>query len=78
MIILDTQTLNRLNDFLDKVEKRQDKPWIKGKVNLSKWLGVSPKTVQKMMENGLPVHFVKDVDAYFFNKQEINEYLLEQ
>lgn len=75
---MDTQTLNRLNDLLDKVEKSQSTPWIKGKANAAKWLGVSPNTLQKMMENGLPVHFVANVEAYFFNKNEVTEYLLNE
>ncbi len=73
---MDSATLEKLNATLDRLEKLNDNPWVKGKVAFSKWLGVSYATLDKMMKDGLPVHFVGDIDAYFFNKNEVNEYLL--
>lgn len=75
---MDEITAKRLNDLLDHIEQINDNPWIKGKRRFAKWLGVSYPTLDKMLKDGLPVHFITDVDAYFFNKQEVNKYLLEQ
>ena len=75
---MDEITTKRLNDLLDHIEQINDNPWIKGKRRFAKWLGVSYPTLDKMLKDGLPVHFITDVDAYFFNKQEVNKYLLER
>ncbi len=75
---MDEITTKRLTDLLDHIEQINDNPWIKGKRRFAKWLGVSYPTLDKMLKDGLPVHFITDVDAYFFNKQEVNKYLLEQ
>lgn len=75
---MEEETLKRLNDLMDYIETINDNPWIKGKRRFAKWLGVSYATVNKMLIAGLPVHFVKGIDAYFFNKEEVTKYLLEQ
>lgn len=46
--------------------------------DLQKCLGVRYATVNKMLLASLPVHFVKGIEAYFFNKEEVTKYLLEQ
>ncbi|GAA6237264.1 hypothetical protein [Apilactobacillus micheneri] len=53
-------------------------PWLKGKKQAAKWLGISPQSLTKLMNMGLPVHYLDDMDVSFFNKQEITKYLLEQ
>lgn len=73
---MDTSTVERLNEAIDKLEKVTDNPWIKGKKKFAKWLDVSYQTLDKMLVEGLPVHFIGDSEIYFFNKNEVNEYLL--
>ncbi|MCK8606986.1 MULTISPECIES: hypothetical protein [Apilactobacillus] len=53
-------------------------PWLKGKKQAAKWLGISPQSLAKLMEHGLPVHYLDDMEVVFFNKHEINQYLLAQ
>ncbi|KRM67743.1 hypothetical protein FD06_GL000462 [Apilactobacillus ozensis DSM 23829 = JCM 17196] len=53
-------------------------PWLKGKKQAAKWLGISPQSLAKLMAQGLPVHYLDDMEVVFFNKQEINKYLLAQ
>lgn len=69
---MDTSLINELKNIIDKSQK----PWIKGKTNLAKWLGVSHTTVNSMLESGLPVHFIDNVDTYFFNKDEVTRFIL--
>lgn len=63
---------------MDYIETINDNPWIKEKRRFAKWLGESYATVNKMLLAVLPVHFVKGIDTYFFNKEEVTKYLLEQ
>ncbi len=67
-----------INNAIDNVisVKKTDNPWIKGKKNTCKWLEISPQTLNKMIQRGLPVHYLNDMDIMFFNKEEINSYIL--
>lgn len=70
-----TSIINNAIDSIISV-KTSENPWIKGKKQTCKWLEVSPQTLNKMIQRGLPVHYLNDMDIMFFNKEEINSYIL--
>lgn len=76
--LLTQELTNIINNAVDNVIsfKASENPWIKGKKNASKWLEVSPQTLNKMIQRGLPVHYLDDMDIMFFNKDEITSYIL--
>lgn len=55
-----------------------DSPWLPSKQAISKWLGVSSGTLKVLINNGLPIHFLPDVDKTVGNKREITEWMLDQ
>ena len=71
---------NVLNKAVEDVQQKAgfDNPWIKGKKKAAEWLGTSPQTLNKLMQRGMPVHYLDDMDVAFFYKNEITEYLLKQ
>lgn len=78
MIKVDTSFEKKLNLILDKHEINDYNPWIKGKRELGRWLHLSSETVDRMLKAGLPYHFVGDIEIYFFNKEEITEFISKQ
>lgn len=51
-----------------------DKPFLK-KGATAKWLDVDPKTITKMVADGLPCHYTAGVQ--FFSKQEVKQFILD-
>lgn len=51
-----------------------DKPFLK-KGATAKWLEVDPKTITKMVAEGLPCHFTAGVQL--FNKREVEQFILD-
>lgn len=69
-----------LSKAVDNVENKANlnSVWMKGKKQACKWLNISPQTLNKLMNRGLPVHYLDDMGICFFNKHEVTKYLLEQ
>lgn len=55
-----------------------DSPWLPSKQAIAKWLGVSVGTLTTLINNGLPIHFLPEMDKAVGNKREITEWMLEQ
>lgn len=51
-----------------------DKPFLK-KGATAKWLEVDPKTITKMVAEGLPCHYTAGVQL--FSKQEVKQFILD-
>ncbi|MBZ1505469.1 hypothetical protein NE293_10615 [Latilactobacillus curvatus] len=51
-----------------------DKPFLK-KGATAKWLEVDPKTITKMVAEGLPCHYTAGVQL--FNKREVEQFILD-
>ena len=55
-----------------------DSPWLQTKQSIAKWIGVSNNTLTILINNGLPLHFLPDVDKFVASKHEISEWILKQ
>jgi len=55
-----------------------DSPWIQDKKNIAKWIGVSNNSLTALINQGLPIHMLPDVDKIVANKHELSEWLLKQ
>ncbi|WP_203641699.1 hypothetical protein [Levilactobacillus andaensis] len=54
-----------------------DSPWLSSKQAIAKWLKVSPGTLTILINNGLPIHFLPEVDKVVGYKREITEWMLQ-
>lgn len=52
-----------------------DSPWITGKKRLSEWLDISQSSLNQLIAQGLPIHYLGDVDKYTANKHEVSQWL---
>ncbi|KRK48134.1 hypothetical protein [Secundilactobacillus kimchicus] len=51
--------------------------WLRGKSAVARYLGCSSETVSKMVLNGLNPHMIPEApNIYFFNRREVDEYIL--
>lgn len=74
-VILD-HVNNVINKAIINVKDIKDNPWIRGKMEMCRWLSVSPQTLNKLMVSGMPVHYIDDIDITFFNKEEVTMFML--
>lgn len=52
-----------------------DSPWIAGKKHIAKWLDISQSSLNALINQGLPVHYLGDPDIWTANKHEVTEFL---
>lgn len=52
-----------------------DSPWVTGKKHIAEWLDISQSSLNQLIANGLPIHYLGDVDKYTANKHEVSEFL---
>lgn len=80
----DQQLKKHLTSILDDAVadvRRQtaiDSPWLSSKQAIAKWLGVANNTLTALINSGLPVHYLPNVDKTVGNKREITEWMLKQ
>lgn len=55
-----------------------DSPWLRSKADTAKWLGVSPNTLETLIVNGLPIHYLPGTNRVVAQKQEVSAWLLQQ
>lgn len=69
-----------LNSSVDEVKKAsaaQFGDWLKGKSGVAAYLNISTATVTKMVQQGLPQHFIEAAPSLtFFSKEEVNSFIL--
>lgn len=69
-----------LNSSVEEVKKAsagQLGDWLKGKTGVAAYLGISTATVTKMVNQGLPEHFIEVAPSLtFFSKSEVNSFIL--
>lgn len=52
-----------------------DSPWIAGKKHIAEWLDISQSSLNSLINQGLPVHYLNDPDIWTANKHEVDEFL---
>lgn len=73
---LKQQIIGTLNQAVSEVRQQTgiDSPWLNSKSKCAEWLGISVGNLNDLIKQGFPIHLVGG--KYFFNKSEINKYLL--
>lgn len=52
-----------------------DSPWCAGKKHIAAWLDISPSSLDKLIAQGMPIHYLGDVDRFTANKFEVSEWI---
>lgn len=75
---LRTEIVALLNEAVAHVKGTKNTgDWLRGKSAVAKYLGCSSETVSKMVVNGLAAHIIPEApNIYFFNRHEVDEYIL--
>ncbi|MFL2126938.1 hypothetical protein [Latilactobacillus curvatus] len=70
------QVYSIITEAIEKARRDSDldKPFLK-KGTTDKWLEVDPKTITKMVAEGLPCHYTAGVQL--FSKQEVKQFILD-
>ncbi|QEA32117.1 hypothetical protein [Secundilactobacillus malefermentans] len=55
-----------------------DSPWLQTKQSIAKWIGISNNSLTTLINNGMPIHFMPDLNLVCANKHEISEWILKQ
>lgn len=76
---LKKQLTSILDDAVADVRRQTaiDSPWLSSKQAIAKWLGVANNTLTTLINSGLPVHYLPNVDKTVGNKGEITKWMLE-
>lgn len=74
------QLVALLNSSVEEVKKAsagQASEWLKGKTGVAAYLSISTATVTKMINQGLPEHYIEAAPSLtFFSKAEVNSFIL--
>lgn len=53
-----------------------DSDWVSKKKHIAKYLDISEQTLNVLIKQGLPIHYLGDADVYSGNKHEMTQWIL--
>lgn len=74
---LQQQLESTLNEAVDSVrhEAYLQTPFVAGKRNAAKFLGIGTSTLDTLIANGLPCKLLPEVNKYIFNKADVTRWV---
>lgn len=54
-----------------------DSDWVAGKNHIAKWLDISQSSLNGLIKQGFPIHYLGDVDVWTANKHEASKWIID-